>query len=123
MILSDTLNQPKALAIYALLGAIFGILYMLNLFTCAYLIKSKVYRHISQVLYVLLYGLTCFLVTYAFFDYDLKIYHILICLFMTTLIAIMIYLPIKKRDSVITEKCDVLRTRVSQSKLVKRFKK
>ena len=123
MILTDTLNQPKALAIYALLGVIFGILYTLNYFTCAFMIKSKVYRHISQVLYVALYSLTFFAVTYAYFDYDLKIYHLLICLFFTTLTFTLLYLPIRKHSIVITDKCNALKSKVSSSKLVKRFKK
>ncbi len=48
MILTDTLNQPLALAIYATLGIIFGIIYMLNSFICAYLIKSALYTRIAN---------------------------------------------------------------------------
>ena len=123
MILTDTLNQPKALAIYAILGIVFGILHVANNFVCSFLIKSQVFRHISQALYALLYGLTFFLVTYAYFDYDLKIYHVLISLFFTTLTAIALYLPIRKHYATLTERCNVLRTRMSQSKLAAKFKK
>ena len=123
MILTDTLNQPKALAIYALLGVIFGILHLFNNFVCAYIIKTPIFRHISQVLYVLLYGLTFFLVTYAYFDYDLKIYHVLISLLFTTLTAIALYLPIRKHNATLTQRCNAFRMRISQSKLAKRFKK
>ena len=123
MILTDALNQPKALAIYAILGVIFGILYLINYFACAYLIKSRIYRHVSQALYVLLYGIIFFAVTYSFFDYALKIYHVAISLFFTSLIAIALYLPIRKRNSALTEKCNAFRTKISQSKLAKRFKK
>ena len=123
MILSDTLTQPKALAIYALLGAIFGTLYALNYFTCAYLIKNRIYRHTSQVLYALIYGLSFFFTTYIFFDYDLKIYHILICLLLTAIVSTLLYLPIRKHNDALTARCDKLRTKILQSKLVSKFKK
>lgn len=123
MILSDTANQPKALAIYSILGIIFGIIYILNAFTCAYLIKNPFYRHVSQVFYVLLYSFTFFIITFVYFEYDLKIYHVVISLFFTALISIAIYLPIRKHSAIITDKCNSLRLRVSQSKLVKKFKK
>lgn len=123
MMLSDTANQPLALAIYAILGAIFGIIYALNAFACAYLIKSALYRHISQSVYVLLYGLSFFLTTYAYFDYDLKIYHVLICLFFTALTSSLLYLPIKKHNKAIATKCNALKLRIAQSKIVKKFKK
>lgn len=123
MILSDTLNQPLALAIYALLGIVFGIFFMLNAFACTYLIKSAIYRHVSQCIFVLLYGATFFLITLARFNYSLKMYHILICLFFTALTSILIYLPIRKHNSVLLTKCDALRTKIAQSKVVKRFKK
>ena len=123
MILSDTLNQPKALAIYAILGVIFGFIYALNYFACAYIIKSPIFRHVSQTLYVVAYGAAFFLTTYAYFDYDLKIYHALICLFFTTLAAIALYLLIRKHNTTLTVRCNALRTRISQSKLAKKFKK
>ena len=123
MILSDTANQPLALAIYALMGAIMGIIYTLNSFTCSFLVKNPLYRHISQSLYVILYGLTFFAVTFAYFDYDLKIYHILICAIFTVLTSIVLYLPIKKRYSLIMAKCNVLKCKLAQSRIVKRFKK
>ena len=123
MILSDTLNQPLALAIYALFGSILGIIYMLNYFTCAFLIKSPLYRHISQSLYVITYGLAFFCVTFAYFDYDLKIYHLIISTIFTALVSIALYAPIRKRHSIITTKCDAFKSKVSQSRLIKRFKK
>lgn len=123
MILTDTLNQPKALAIYALMGIIFGVLHVLNNFVCTYIIKTPIFRHISQVLYVSLYGLTFFFVTYAYFDYDLKIYHVLICLLFTALAAIALYMPIRKHNDVLTQRCNAFRMRISQSKLAKKFKK
>lgn len=123
MILSDTLNQPLALAVYALLGAIFGIIFMLNAFVCAYLIKSVIYRHVSQTVYAFIYGLSFFFVTYSYFNYDLKIYHILISAFFTVLTSIALYLPIRKHNSVLLTKCNAFRTKISQSKIIKRFKK
>ena len=123
MILTDTLNQPLALAIYATLGIIFGIIYMLNSFICAYLINSALYRHVSQTLYAILYGLTFFLITFLYFDYDLKIYHILICSVFTFLTSIALYLPMKKRHQLLQTKCNAFKTKVAQSKIVKRFKK
>ena len=123
MILSDTVNQPKVLAIYSILGIVFGILHVLNAFTCAYLVKNPFYRHVSQVIYVLIYGITFFLVTYLYFDYDLKIYHVLICIISTILTSMALYLPIRKRNKTIDKKCNALRLRISQSKLVKKFKK
>lgn len=123
MILSDTLNQPLALAIYAILGIIFGIIFMLNAFICAYLIKSALYRHISQTLYAFLYGIAFFLITYSYFNYDLKIYHILICSFFTILMSIALYLPIKKHHKLLLTRCNAFKTKVAQSKIVKRFKK
>ena len=123
MILTDTINQPKALLIYAILGVTLGILYMLNYFTCAYLIKSQIYRHTTQALYVFVYGIAFFCVTYVYFDYDLKIYHALISLFFTILVAMLLYLPILKHKDALTEKCDNARTKVLQSKLAKRVKK
>lgn len=123
MILSDTLNQPLALAIYMLLGAIFGIIYMLNAFLCSFIIKNNIYRHISQSLYALLYGLTFFLVTLSKFSYNLKIYHILICVFFTVLTSLALFLPIKKHRDRIMTRCDALRSRVAQSKLARKFKK
>lgn len=123
MILSDTLNQPLALAIYATLGTIFGIIFMLNAFACAYLIKSQIYRHVSQCIYALLYGFTFFLVTLLYFDYDLKIYHILICLFFTTLTSTLLYLPIRKHNSLLLTKGNAIRSKIAQSKIIKKFKK
>ena len=123
MILTDTLNQPKALAIYTVLGIIFGIFLMLNVFTCKYLIKSPYYRHISQTLYVFIYGLVFFAVTYTCFDYDLKIYHLLISAFFTALTSLILYLPIKRHDKTIATKCNAFRLKVSQSKAIQRFKK
>ena len=123
MILSDTLNQPLALAIYALLGVIFGVIFTLNSFICAFLIKNQLYRHVSQSLYVILYGLALFAVTYSYFDYDLKIYHVVICALFTVLISIVLYLPIKKRHALISTKCDAFKAKLSKSRFVKRFKK
>ena len=123
MILSDTLNQPLALGIYALIGVLFGIIFMLNAFACAYLIKSALYRHISQTIYAFIYGLVFFLVTLSYFNYDLKIYHVLICLFFTTLTSIALYLPMKKYNSIFLTKGNAVRTKIAQSKIVKRFKK
>ena len=123
MILSDTLNQPQALAIFALLGVIFGVIYTLNAFLCSFLIKNPLYRHISQSLYVILYGMTFFGVTLKHFQYDLRIYHIIICIFFTVLTSFALYLPIRKRRSLIMTKCDAFKTRIEQSKLIKKFKK
>ena len=123
MILSDTLNQPLALAIYALLGVILGIIYMLNYFVCAFLVKNPIYRHISQSLYVILYGLAFFGITFSYFDYDLKIYHFIISVLLTVFTSIVIYVPIKKHHSIIMAKSDAFKGKMSQSKLVKRFKK
>ena len=123
MILSDTLNQPKALAIYALLGVMFGLIYTLNAFSCAFLIKSPLYRHISQSLYVILYGITFFGVTFAYFHYNLKIYHLVICTFFTALTSLALYMPIRKHRSSIVTRCDAFKNRIEQSKLVKKFKK
>ena len=123
MILSDTLNQPLALAIYALLGIIFGIIYTLNFFVCAFMIKNSVYRHISQGLYVVLYGVAIFLVTFIHFSYDLKVYHLIICSLFSVLVSTALYLPIKKHRSVIMTKCDTFKRKLAQSRLVKRFKK
>ncbi|MDE7190984.1 MAG: hypothetical protein K2O35_00700 [Clostridia bacterium] len=123
MILSDTLNQPLALAIYAALGTIFGIIFILNAFACAYLIRNPIYRHVSQCIYTLLYGFTFFLVTLSYFDYDLKIYHILICLFFTTLTSTLLYLPIRKHNSSLLTKGNAIRSKIAQSKIIKKFKK
>ena len=123
MILSDTLNQPQALAVYAILGVTFGIIYMLNAFLCSFLIKSPVYRHASQCLFVILYGITFFGITFTRFHYDLKIYHLVICAFFTVLTSLALYLPIRKHRSSITTKCDAFKAKIEQSKLVKKFKK
>ena len=123
MILTDTLNQPKALAIYAILGATFGVLHAINNFTCAYLIKNAIYRHVSQSLYAIVYGLSVFCATYVCFDYSLKVYHVLISLFFTALTSIVLYLPVKKHSEAITQKCNVFRTKIAQSKFVTGFKK
>ena len=123
MILSDTLNQPRALAIFALFGVIFGIIFMLNAFLCSYLIKNAIYRHASQCLYVFSYGLAFFFIALAYFDYDLKFYHLLICIFFTIITSIALYLPIRRHRNGIMTKCDALKIRIAQSKLVKRFKK
>ena len=123
MILSDTLNQPQALAIYALLGVIFGIIYSVNAFVCSFVIKNPLYRHLSQSIYVVLYGITFFSVTFTHFQYDLKIYHLIICLFITVLTSVALYLPIRKRRSSIATKCDAIKVKVGQSKLIKKFKR
>lgn len=123
MILSDTLNQPRALIIYAFFGIMLGLLYTFNALICSFLIKKQIYRHISQCLYVLLYGATFFLVTYAQFDYDLKIYHLIICVFFTVLTSLALYLPIKKHQSAIMAKCNAFKIKIAQSKLIKKFKK
>ena len=123
MILSDTLKQPLALAIYASFGIIFGLVYSVNALACSFLIKKAIYRHISQCLYVLLYGIVFFAITLTQFNYDLKIYHFIISAFFTILTSLTLYLPIRKHQSSIKAKCDALKIKIAQSKIVKRFKK
>ena len=123
MILSDTLNQPRALFTYAALGVIMGIIYAINSFTCVFLIKKHLYRHISQCLYVLLYGLIFFLTTFSQFDYDLKIYHVIISLFFTALTAYGFSLLLRKYNKPISVKCNSLKARLAQSRAVKKLKK
>ena len=123
MILTDSLTQPLALAIYALLGLIMGVLYTLNYVACAFILKGKLYRHLSQSLFVILYGLAFFCVTLMRFDYDLKIYHLLISIITTTITSTLLYLPIRSHHSLITAKFDAVKGKLSQSKLVKRIKK
>lgn len=123
MILSQSLTQPYALMVLSLMGAIFGLLYMLNWFFCAFLIKSQIYRHISQSLFVLVYGI-CFFVCMAIkFEYNLHIYHLVIAICATIAISALIYIPIRKNRANITEKCSKFTQKVSQSKLAQRIKK
>ena len=91
MILSDSLNQPLALAVYAIMGTVLGVVYTINSFTCAFLFKNALYRHVSQGLYVILYGVIFFFVTFTYFDYDLKIYQLIISTFFTVLVSIALY--------------------------------
>ena len=123
MILSQSLTQPYALLVFSLLGATFGILYMLNWFFCAFLIKSQIYRHVSQSLYVLVYGLCFFLCVAVKFQYNLHLYHVIISLCATIALSALIYIPIRKYRSNITEKCSNFKQKVSQSKLAQRIKK
>ena len=123
MILSDTLNQPFALAIYAIIGIIFGIMYSANNFACSFLIKSKIFRHITQVGYVLLYSISYFAVTYKYFDYEIKIYQLIISMTFTVGTSLLLYLPIKRHRKVITDKCDAFADKVQHSKLARKFKK
>lgn len=123
MILSQSLTQPYALLIFSLLGLIFGIIYMLNWFLCAFLIKSRLYRHISQTVYVLLYGLCFFVCVLIKFEYDLHLYFVLISLCSTILSSALIYIPIRHKRKIITEKCSDFRRKVAQSKLAQRIKK
>lgn len=123
MILSQSLTQPYALLVFSLLGATFGVLYMLNWFFCAFLIKSQIYRHISQSLYVFVYGV-CFLLFIAIkFEYNLHLYHLVIAICATIAVAALIYIPIRKYRSNITEKCSNFKQKVSQSKFAQRIKK
>ena len=123
MILGDTLNQPLALAIFAILGTVFGIVYSANNFICGFVFKNPFYRHITQVIYVILYATIFFALSYKYFDYALKIYQLAICLFFTVTTSILLFLPIKKYRRKITVSCDKLINKIAQSKLVQRFKK
>lgn len=123
MILSDTLNQPMALAIYAIFGVAFGILYSANYFLSTFIIKSPLYRHLTQVLYVLMYSACFFIITYAFFDYSLKLYQLAICVVFTFGTSALLYLPLKHWKLAIANKCETFVNNIMQSKLAKRFKK
>ena len=123
MILSQSLSQPYALLIFSVLGLIFGILYMLNWFFCAFLIKIQIYRHLSQVLYEVLYGLCFFICVTVKFGYNLHIYHFFIAIFMTIAVSLLIYMPIRKKRNIITKKCANFKQKVSQSKFAQRIKK
>lgn len=123
MILTDTSNQPLALAIFAALGVIMGILYTLNYISCSFIFKNAIYRHTTQVGYVVLYTFAFFLTTYFAFDYSLKIYQISICIFFTLITFLPIYLLIKRHRLALTAKFDKLIYKVSQSKIVKRMKR
>lgn len=123
MILSQSLTQPYALLVFSLLGATFGILYMLNWFFCAFLIDSQIYRHVSQSLYVLVYGICFFMCMAVKFEYNLHIYHFVITICATIAISALIYIPIRKYRPVITKKCTNFKQKVSQSKLAQRIKK
>ncbi len=123
MILSDTLNQPLALAIYTSFGIIFGLIYSVNALACAFFVKKAIYRHISQCLYVLLYGAVFFVITFTQFNYDLKIYHFIISAFFTALTSLALYLLTRKHQRSINAKCDAIKIKIAQSKIVKKFKK
>ncbi|MDE7078648.1 MAG: hypothetical protein K2O95_00855 [Clostridia bacterium] len=123
MILSQSLTQPYALLVFSLLGISFGVIYMLNWFFCAFMIKSRIYRHISQILYALVYGICFFLCVGVKFQYNLHIYHFSIAIFTTIVAAIIIYIPIRKKRNVITEKCAVWKQKISKSKLAQKIKK
>ena len=123
MIINDTLNQPLALAIYAILGVIFGIIYAANYFACTFILKSKIYRHLSQVIYVIAYAIIFFAVTYKYFDFALKLYQLAICIIITIGTSAALYLPVKKKKRTISDKCNIIISKVQQSKAVKRFKK
>ncbi len=123
MILGDTLSQPYALLICSAIGAAFGLLYSLNWFVCAFLIKSAFYRHISQILYALTYGICFFYCILNKFEYNLHFYHILISLFASVAIGLAINMPIMKYRKNIKRKCDALIRKISQSKFAKRIKK
>ena len=123
MILSQSLTQPYALLVFALLGIAFGILYMSNWFLCAFLIKSQIYRHISQIVYALIYGISFFLCIMVKFEYNLHLYHFAITICATIAVSILIYIPIRKNRNNITEKCDNFKKKIAQSKLAQRIKK
>ena len=123
MILSQSLTQPYALLVFSLLGMIFGIIYMLNWFLCAFLIKSRLYRHISQSIYVLLYGLCFFLCVLFKFEYNLHLYFFIISLCATTIISALIFIPIRNHRNNITQKCLNFRNKLAQSKLAQKIKK
>ncbi|MDE6189688.1 MAG: hypothetical protein K2G37_05335 [Clostridia bacterium] len=123
MILSDTLAQPYALLIFSILGITFGALYALNWFVCAFLVKKAIYRHVTQVLYVLLYGASLFLCTLFKFGYYMRVYYLYIAIFATAATSILIYIPIRKYRRIITEKCTAFMHKLSNSKLAQKIKK
>lgn len=123
MILSDTLNQPLALAIYAILGVVFGLIYSANYFVTTFIIKSMLYRHITQVFYVLIYSVCFFVITYVFFDYSLKLYQPAVCIIFTVGTSVLLYLPVKRWKTLITAKCNNIVDKINQSKLAIKFKK
>lgn len=123
MILSDSLSQPYALLFFSILGIAFGILYMSNYFLCTFLIKSAVYRHLSQSIYVITYAVAVFLCLLCKFDYNIHVYHIFITVSATVLTSVSIYFPIYKYNGLITQKCNTFKQSVSQSKIIKKLKK
>ena len=123
MILSEVLAQPYALLIFSLLGIAFGVVYSLNWFVCAFLVKKQLYRHVTQVLYVLLYGVCLFFCTLNTFGYFMRAYYLYICIFATTATSILCYIPIRKRRKIISKKCNALMQKLAQSKLIQKLKK
>ncbi len=123
MILSQSFTQPYALLVFSLLGLIFGIIYMLNWFLCAFLIKSRLYRHISQCVYVLCYGISFFLCALIKFEYNLHVYFFAISVCATALISALIYIPVRNHRKNITEKCSNFRNKIAKSKFAQRIKK
>lgn len=123
MILSDSLSQPYALLVFSLVGLAFGALYMLNWFVCSFLIKSGIYRHLSQILYTLLYGACIFFCVLTKFEYNIHSYYLFIALFASLAIGFAIYIPLRKYRSAITEKCTAFTQKISQSEFVKKLKK
>ena len=123
MILSDVLAQPYALLIFSILGIALGVLYTLNWFTCAFLVKKALYRHVTQVLYVLVYGVCLFACTLQTFGYYMRAYYLYIAIFATAATSILLYIPIRKKRKIITEKCTAFTQKLSQSKFVKKLKK
>ena len=52
MILSESVSQPYALAVFAILGATMGALYACIYFTAEFIVKKEFSRHTANIIFV-----------------------------------------------------------------------
>lgn len=123
MILSQSLSQPYALAVFTLTGACMGIIYGLIYFTAEFWIKKEFFRHIAAVIYVAVYALVFAAVEIDIFDYNLHAYHFFVAITSSVLIASALYLPMKIYREKIATRCDRVIAKIRSSKSFKRFTK
>lgn len=123
MILSQSLSQPYALAVFALTGASMGIVYGIAYLTAEFWIKKEVFRHIVNVLYIAAYALIFAAIEINIFDYNLHAYHFFVAIASSVLTALALYIPMKAYREKIANKCDKAIEKIRSSKSFKRFTK
>lgn len=123
MILSESVPQPYALAVFAILGATMGALYACIYFTAEFIVKKEFFRHTANIIFVCVYAALFVLCEIKFFDYNLHAYHFVIAFSASGIIMAGLWLLMRLYREKLEKKCNAAIEKIRSGKHYKRFTK